>query len=248
MDNCFIRPIAYIYTDFHERFGIPRQAGLAEDLTARIVFEPEFRNPDAVKGIEQFSYLWLIWGFSETLINMEEDPAKWSPLVTPPRLGGKIKAGVFATRSPYRPNSLGLSSVKLLEVDLSRDLAPVLVVGGADILNRTPVYDIKPYIPYTDCHPDASGGFAVSERVSLKVEFPEELLKEVAEEKRKALLAVLAQDPRGSYEKQPGYVYGLRFADYDIRFIVEDGILRVYEVLPVSSDEYVRVKQGKQTQ
>ena len=243
MDNIYkIKPIAHIYTDFHERFGIPRQAGLAGDLTARIVFEPEFRNPDAVKGMEHFSYLWLIWGFSETALDMEETPVRWAPMVAPPRLGGKVKVGVFATRSPYRPNSMGLSSVKLLQIDVSCDQAPVLVVGGADILDHTPIYDIKPYVPYTDCHPDAAEGFAVSERISLQVDFPEDLLREVAPEKRPALLQVLAQDPRGSYEKQPGYVYGLRFAEYDIRFTVEEGVLRVFEVLPAGSEGFHRVK------
>lgn len=232
-----IRPIAYIHTDFFERFGIPRQAGLAGDLTARIVFEPEFRKVQALKGIEGFSHLWLIWGFTETHINMEETPVNWSALVTPPRLGGKTKMGVFATRSPYRPNSLGLSSVKLLQVVREGEDAPYLVVGGADILDHTPIYDIKPYVPYTDCHEDAAGGFAVSETSTLQVEFPEELLQTVSEDKRSALLQVLGQDPRGSYEKQPDYVYGLRFAQYDIRFRVdnEKQLLQVFDVKEVGA-------------
>ena len=235
-----IKPIAYIYTDFHERFGIPRQAGLAEALTARIVFEPEFRDLNAVKDIEKFSHLWLIWEFTETCIDMTEEPVSWSSLVTPPRLGGKIRTGVFATRSPYRPNSLGLSCVRLLSVDRTCPDAPVLTVGGADILNGTPIYDIKPYIPYTDCHPEASEGFAVNEKESLHVEFPAELLSIVAADKQSALLEILKQDPRGSYEKQPGYVYGLRFADYDIRFSVEEGTLTVFEVLPYKDSDNIR--------
>lgn len=228
----FIKPIAYIHTDFHERFGIPRQAGLAGDLKARIVLEEEFRKAEALKGLEGFSHLWLIWGFTKTCINMEETPVHWSPLVAPPRLGGKTKVGVFATRSPYRPNSLGLSSVKLLRVVWEGENAPYLEVGGADILDQTPIYDIKPYIPYTDSHPDAAEGFAVSEKVSLQVEFPQELLVLISEEKRKALLQILAQDPRGSYEKQPDYVYGLRFASYDIRFRVDNDrhVLQVFDV------------------
>ena len=235
-----IRPIAFIQSDFHERFGIPRQAGLAQDLRARIIFEKEFRNSNALKDIEQFSHLWLIWGFTETRIRMEEDPVKWSPLVTPPRLGGKIRTGVFATRSPYRPNSLGLSCVRLLQVDQKCEDGPALIVGGADLLDQTPIYDIKPYIPYADCHPEASGGFAVSEKESLKVSFPEELLSQIPEEKQLALLEILRQDPRGSYEKQPGYVYGLHFADADIRFTVENGILTVFDVRSFSSPEDFR--------
>ena len=235
MDNYIIKPIAHIYTDFNERFGIPRQPGLAASLTARIVFEEEFRDMNSIKDIEGFSHLWLIWGFSETSVNMQESPVRWSPLVTPPRLGGKTKVGVFASRSPYRPNSLGLSSVRLISVDSECDNAPVLTVSGADILNGTPVYDIKPYVPYTDCHPDAVGGFAVSKVSFLKVVFPEDLLKIVAADKRQALLEVLSQDPRGSYEKQPGYQYGLSFADYDIRFTVDGDTLTVFEVIEINS-------------
>ena len=231
----YIKPVAHIYTDFNERFGIPRQPGLAKSLTARIVFEEEFRDINAIKDIEGFSYLWLIWDFSETAIDMEENPVRWSPLVTPPRLGGKTKVGVFASRSPYRPNSLGLSSVKLLNVDLTCDDAPVLIVSGADILNGTPIYDIKPYVPYTDCHPDAEGGFAVSQMAFLKVDFPEELLSLIDKDKQQALFEVLAQDPRGSYEKQPGYKYGLSFADYDVRFTVEGDTLKVFDVIEESS-------------
>ena len=244
MDKYLIKPVARIYTDFNERFGIPRQPGLAESLTARIILEEEFRDINAVKDIEGFSYLWLIWGFSETAINMENDPVRWSPLVTPPRLGGKTKVGVFASRSPYRPNSLGLSSVKLLQVDLTCDNAPVLTVSGVDLLNGTPIYDIKPYVPYTDCHPDAEGGYAVSQMEFLKVNFPEDLMTKVSADKRQALLEVLAQDPRGSYEKQPGYKYGLSFADYDIRFMVEGDTLKVFEVIkePSAANGFDKIK------
>lgn len=228
-----VRPIAHIYTDFHEKFGIPRQSGLSEKLEGRIVFEEAFRDRNSIRGIEAFSHLWLIWGFSETRIDMTADPVRWSALVTPPRLGGKVKTGVFATRSPYRPNSLGLSCVKLIRVERKGPESPVLIVGGADILNATPIYDIKPYLPYSDSHPEASEGFAISEKETLQLDFPDPLLKKIPEDKREALCEILVQDPRGAYEKQPGYPYGIRFADFDIRFIVENGRLRVFEVLRV---------------
>ena len=227
-----IKPIAYIRTDFHERFGIPRQAGLIGELTAAIVFEKEFRDPNAVRGIDGYSHLWLIWSFSETQIDMTAAPVKWSSLVAPPRLGGKTKVGVFATRSPYRPNSLGLSSVRLLSVDLKCKDAPVLLVSGADILDGTAIFDIKPYLPYTDCHPDAVNGFADIRKDIIPVIFPPDLLERIPEEKRAAVLKVLGQDPRGAYEKQPGFVYGLNFAEYDIRFIIENDILKVFDVCP----------------
>ena len=231
MSEYIIRPIARIYTDFNERFGIPRQAGLADELTARIVFEEDFRDINAIRGIESFSHLWLIWNFSETRIDMSADPVKWSALVTPPRLGGKIKEGVFATRSPYRPNSLGLSSVKLLKVQPHTNDGPILVVGGADILNGTEIFDIKPYLPYTDLHADAAGGFACCEKKVLNIDFPEDLINIIPMEKQKSLLQILQQDPRGAYEKQNGYVYGLSFDSFDIRFTVEEDVLRVFEVL-----------------
>lgn len=236
MSEYIIKPIARIYTDFNERFGIPRQAGLAGELTARIVFEKDFRDINAIRGIESFSHLWLIWNFSETRIDMSADPVKWSALVTPPRLGGKIKEGVFATRSPYRPNSLGLSSVKLLKVQPHTNEGPVLIVGGADILNGTEIFDIKPYLPYTDLHSDAAEGFSCSEKQFLNVSFPEELMSLIPQDKQEALLQVLRQDPRGSYEKQCGYVYGLSFSNFDIRFTVEDNILKVFEVLQRTDD------------
>ena len=236
MPEYIIKPIARIYTDFSERFGIPRQAGLADELTARIVFEKEFRDINALRGIESFSHLWLIWNFSKTRIDMSADPIKWSALVSPPRLGGKIKEGVFATRSPYRPNSLGLSSVKLLNVQPHTNEGPVLVVGGADILNGTEIFDIKPYLPYTDSHADAAGGFACSEKHFLNVEFADGLMNLIPKEKQKSLLQILQQDPRGAYEKQPGFVYGLSFDQFDIRFTVEENVLRVFEVLQRTND------------
>ena len=240
-----IKPIAHIFTDFHERFGIPRQAGLASGLTAAIIFEEEFRDVHAIRGMEQFQYLWLIWSFSETQIDMSLEETRWSALVAPPRLGGKIKTGVFASRSPYRPNSLGLSSVKLLSIDCEAPDAPVLTVGGADILSGTAIFDIKPYLPYTDCHPDASNGYAVSSTELLQVDFPARLLELVAPDKRSALIAVLKQDPRGAYEKQPGYVYGLNFNNYDIRFTVTGNTLAVTDVLTHSGwndPSFIRIK------
>ena len=236
MSEYIIKPIARIYTDFNERFGIPRQPGLIDGLTARIVFEKEFRDVNAIRGIEAFSHLWLIWNFSETRIDMSADPIKWSALVTPPRLGGKVKEGVYATRSPYRPNSLGLSSVRLLEVLPHTNEGPVLIVGGADIMNGTEIFDIKPYLPYTDVHADAIGGFSCSEKHFLTVDFPDALLALIPEDKQSSLLQVLQQDPRGSYEKQPGYVYGLSFDRFDIRFTVDGDVLRVFDVLNRAAD------------
>ena len=234
-DSYLIKPIAYIYTDFDQRFGIPRQAGLIPELTAQIVFEREFRDVSSIRGLEGFSHIWLIWGFSETRVDMTADKIQWSATVAPPRLGGREKVGVFAARSPYRPNSLGLSCVKLLSIDKEGAKAPVLYVGGADIMNATPVYDIKPYVPYSDSHPEASYGFAVSKNTFLEVEFPDDLLNIIPDCKRSALMKILAQDPRGSYEKSPGYVYGLSFAGFDIRFLVEGSILKVFDVISVIS-------------
>ncbi|MDO4382929.1 MAG: tRNA (N6-threonylcarbamoyladenosine(37)-N6)-methyltransferase TrmO [Eubacteriales bacterium] len=227
-----LRPVARIHTDFKEKFGIPRQPGLVEGLTGTIEFLDEFRNPDVIRGIEDFEYLWLIFGFSR---NWQEDERgnsvpKWSGLVRPPRLGGKEKKGVFATRSPFRPSGLGLSSVKLLDVQTDKSGHPLLIVGGADLLDGTPIYDIKPYSEYSDSHPGAGSGFSVPDRKFLEVEFPENLMNQVAEEKRKPLLGVLEQDPRAAYEKKPDYVYGLRFAEYDVRFRVEGEILTVTDV------------------
>ena len=217
-----IQPIAYMQSDFGGKFGIPRQSGLVDALRSTIVFQPEYRNADALRGIEGFSHLWIIWQFSQAV------GKEWSPTVRPPRLGGNTRMGVFATRSPFRPNNLGLSCVTLLGVDRTEDLGTVLHVGGADLLDGTPIFDIKPYIPYCDCHPDALGGFTQEAGdYLLQVDFPAELLGVLPEEKRDAAVGVLSHDPRPSYQQQPGRVYGMTFAGCNIRFTVEDGVLHV---------------------
>lgn len=220
-----MKTIARIHSDFREKFGIPRQSGLVPELKARIVFEPEYRNAHAFMGLEGYSHIWLIWQFSEAV--REE----WSPTVLPPRLGGNTHVGVFATRSPFRPNPIGLSSVRLEKVEWDAKLGPVLYVAGADLLDGTPIYDIKPYIAYTDSHPDAVCGF--SDRVrdyELQVVFPQELLSRLPEEKRDAALGILRQDPRPAYQNDPNRRYGVAFAGYDIRFHVKDGVLTVCEI------------------
>jgi tRNA-Thr(GGU) m(6)t(6)A37 methyltransferase TsaA len=219
--------IARIRSDFPTKFGIPRQSGLVESLRARIVFEPPYRNPDTLRGLEGFSHIWLIWEFSQAV------RSDWSPTVRPPRLGGNTRMGVFATRSPFRPNPIGLSSVRLEEISLHGPEGPTLVVSGADLMDGTPIFDIKPYVPYADSHPEAAGGFAsVRAEPSLRVEFPPELLEKVPEDRRAALEGVLALDPRPSYQDQPGRVYGMEFAGLDIRFTVEGELLRVVAVEP----------------
>ena len=217
-----IQPIAYMQSDFGGKFGIPRQSGLVDALRTTIVFQPEYRNADALRGIEGFSHLWIIWQFSQAV------GKEWSPTVRPPRLGGNTRMGVFATRSPFRPNNLELSCVTLLGVERTEDLGTVLHVGGADLLDGTPIFDIKPYIPYCDCHPDALGGFTQEAGdYLLQVDFPAELLGVLPEEKRDAAVGVLSHDPRPSYQQQPGRVYGMTFAGCNIRFTVEDGVLHV---------------------
>ena len=214
--------IAKIRNDFKEKFGIPRQSGIAAELESRIVFEPEYRVREALRGIEEYSHLWLIWEFSEA---KRED---WSPTVRPPRLGGNKRVGVFATRSPYRPNPIGLSSVKLLRIEESRNEGITLVVGGADLLDGTPIYDIKPYLSFTDSHPDAVCGFA--DRVKgqkLSVKFPEELLGTVAEGARETLITILEGDPRPHYKTDTDYEYGMRHGDYEIKFKVDGDTLTV---------------------
>ena len=221
-----IQVIAKMKSDFPTKFGIPRQSGLVDALRSTIVFEPEFRNPDALRGIEEFSHLWIIWQFSEAV---RDD---WSPTVRPPRLGGNTRMGVFATRSPFRPNHLGLSSVKLLGVEHTEQYGTVLHVGGADLMDGTPIFDIKPYIPYGDCHTDATGGF--TDRTGdflLKVDFPDHLLKLLPKDNQEAAIGVLSHDPRPSYQRKPDRIYGLTFAGFDIRFTVEDDLLRVKEVI-----------------
>ncbi len=225
MESVNISVIARMHSDFATKFGIPRQSGLVEELRSTIVFEPEFRNSDALRGIADFSHLWLIWQFSEAV------RSEWSPTVRPPRLGGNTRLGVFATRSPFRPNHLGLSSVKLLGVEQTEAFGTVLHVGGADLMDGTPIFDIKPYIPYGDCHPDATGGFTdTAGEFLLRVEFPEQLLALLPEDKRAAALGVLSHDPRPSYQRNPDRVYGLTFAGFDIRFRVAEDILTVLEV------------------
>ena len=220
-----MRPVARIRSDFPEKFGIPRQSGLVESLEARIVFEPEFRVADAVRGLEDFSHIWLIWEFSEAV------RGEWSPTVRPPRLGGNVRMGVFATRSPFRPNPIGLSCVKLLKVEQDTALGPVLTVAGADLMDGTPIYDIKPYIPYADAHPEATGGFTTTVQMpGLTVDFPADLLARVPESKRDALIGVLAQDPRPRYQKDPERIYGLTFAGMDVRFTVQADRLTVIEI------------------
>ena len=225
MEPVNITPIARMHSDFPAKFGIPRQSGLVEALESRIVFEPAFRNPDALRGIEGYSHLWLIWQFSQAV------RADWSPTVRPPRLGGNTRMGVFATRSPFRPNSLGLSCVRLLGLEETDRFGTVLRVGGADLMDGTPIFDIKPYIPYSDSHPDALGGFTDGAGdFLLEVDFPAPLLARIPENKRQALLGVLSHDPRPSYQSDPDRVYGLTFAGLDVRFTVRDNHLTVQAV------------------
>ena len=220
-----IQVIARMHSDFATKFGIPRQSGLVEELRSTIVFEPEYRNADALRGIEDFSHLWIVWQFSEAVRQ------GWSPTVRPPRLGGNTRMGVFATRSPFRPNNLGLSSVKLLGVEHTQEYGPVLHVGGADLMDGTPIFDIKPYIPYSDCHTEACGGFTdTAGDFLLEVEFPAKLLKRLPVTKWEAAVKVLSHDPRPSYQRQPDRIYGLTFAGFDIRFRVEGETLTVVEV------------------
>lgn len=218
--------IARIHSDFPTKFGVPRQSGLVESLQAAVVFEPEYRSADAVRGLDAFSHIWLIWEFSES----KRDT--WSPTVRPPRLGGNVRMGVFATRSPFRPNPIGLSCVRLERVELHPELGPVLHVSGADLMDGTPIYDIKPYIPYADSHPDASAGFTGQvDMQPLRVEIPPTLLGLLPPDKREALTGVLAQDPRPRYQTSPERVYGLEFAGFDVRFTVDGGTLTVREIL-----------------
>jgi tRNA-Thr(GGU) m(6)t(6)A37 methyltransferase TsaA len=219
-----LTPIAHIRSDFSEKFGIPRQSGLVEELSATVVFEPEYRDISALQGLDGFSHLWLIWEFSKV--------RGWSPTVRPPRLGGNRRMGVFATRSPFRPNPLGLSCVRLREIRRDRALGPVLIVAGADLLDGTPIYDVKPYLPYADCRPDAVGGFAARPKeADLTVECPPALLDRVPADKRAALLAVLAQDPRPQYQDDPERVYGMAFAGLEVKFQVAGDRLAVTEIL-----------------
>ena len=229
MENVSINVIARMRSDFPTKFGSPRQSGLVSSLRSTIVFEPEYRNADALRGLEDFSHLWIIWQFSEAV------RTEWSPTVRPPRLGGNTRMGVFATRSPFRPNNLGLSSVKILGLEQTEHLGTVIHVAGADLMDGTPIFDIKPYIPYSDCHTDATGGFTdTAGDFLLKVEFPSQLLALLPEAKRESAIGVLSHDPRPSYQRKPDRVYGLTFAGFDIRFCVREDTLTVMEVNPIN--------------
>lgn len=224
MEQHTMKVIARIRSDFPEKFGIPRQSGLVPELRSKIVFEPEFRNADALRGIEGFSHLWLIWQFSAAVRDT------WSPTVRPPRLGGNERVGVFATRSPFRPNALGLSCVKLDGVQHEDGLGDVLLVSGADLMDMTPIYDIKPYLPYADAHPEALGGFAPLPKETIAVRCPPELLSKIPEGQREALLGVLAQDPRPQYQHDPAREYSMSFAGWDVRFRVNGDTLEVFSL------------------
>ena len=220
-----MKVIARIRTDFSEKFGIPRQSGLVPALRAKIIFEPEFQNPEALRGIEGFSHIWLIWQFSQAVRET------WSPTVRPPRLGGNQRCGVFATRSPFRPNAIGLSCAKLEQVNLQGSDGPSLLVSGADLLNGTPIYDIKPYLPYADCIPDAIGGFApAAPEKQLEVQADEQWLALLPPEKQEALVGVLRLDPRPSYQDDPQRIYGMRFAGFEVRFRVAGSLLTVVSI------------------
>ena len=229
--------VAKIHTEFPDKFGIPRQSGLVSSLRAEIVFEPAFRSMDAVRGLEEFSHIWILWEFSKA---KREGTAL---TVAPPRLGGKERKGVFATRAPYRPNSIGLSSVRLEAIYEDEKRGPVLVVSGADILDGTPIYDIKPYLPYTDAHPEASGSFGELHKDDvIQVIIPEEEKAKLPEELLERVQEVLKQDPRAAYNKKPEYVYGMSFAGYDIRFTVVEDVLTVKDIVPLSAKEFKKVK------
>ena len=220
-----ISPIAYIHTEFPEKFGVPRQSGLAGSLRGTIVFEPEYRNPDALRGLEGFSHIWILWEFSA---NRHGD---WQPTVRPPRLGGNDRMGVFATRSPYRPNPLGLSCLEIESIDMDGPDSPVIRVRGADLMDGTPIYDIKPYIRYADCRPDAVCGYVESlEERNLKVSVPEDLAAGIDDDVLEAIVQTLSLDPRPSYHHDPSREYGLSFAGYNVRFNVTDDLLTVISV------------------
>jgi tRNA-Thr(GGU) m(6)t(6)A37 methyltransferase TsaA len=223
-----MKPIAYIKTDFKEKFGIPRQSGRAPSLLAEIVFEPEYRTLDALRAIEQFSHLWLIFDFSKA------HKEGWSATVRPPRLGGNERVGVFASRSPFRPNPIGLSCVKLEGIKQRADVGATLIVSGADLLDNTPIFDIKPYLPYADCRINAIGGYADEKKdYRLQVEFPAQLLEKIPKDKQGGLLECLADDPRPSYQDDPLREYGMRFADFEIKFTVDADTLIVFDVFEV---------------
>lgn len=226
-----IRPIAHMKSDFPEKFGIPRQAGVVPELESVVVFEPEYRDPEALRGIEGFSHLWLIWQFSESVTDT------FSPTVRPPRLGGNVRMGVFATRSPFRPNSLGLSCVELVRTESRPGLGTVLLVRGADLMDGTPIFDVKPYIPYADTRPEARSGFAPDAGTTLAVRISDALLVKIPKGKRDALRGVLANDPRPRYQRDPERVYAMDFANLTVRFSVADGVLTVTEISPMEATQ-----------
>ncbi|MDD3334175.1 MAG: tRNA (N6-threonylcarbamoyladenosine(37)-N6)-methyltransferase TrmO [Eubacteriales bacterium] len=224
-DCLTLRPIAYMESDFPTKFGIPRQSGLVDTLQSKIVFLPEFRQKDAFRGLDGFSHLWLLWGFSEAR------RSHWSATVRPPRLGGNTRVGVFATRSPFRPNPVGLSAVQLIQLEEAEGVVTGIWVSGADLMHGTPIYDIKPYIPYTDSRPNALSGFAAEVRENrLTIDFPNQLLLLIPAEKRSALQAVLEEDPRPSYQEDPSRIYGFFFSDFEIKFYVQKELLTVCSV------------------
>ena len=220
--------IAKIKTDMPDKFGVPRQSGIVEELTGKIIFEPEYRVREAVRGLEEFSHLWIIWQFSENL------RSSWSPTVRPPRLGGEIRKGVFATRSPFRPNPIGLSCVKIEKIEFTKELGPVISVSGVDMTDDTPIYDIKPYITYTDSRPDAKQSFAGDFiDYGLKVDFPEKLLSLIPDEKQAGIIGILRHDPRPAYQDSPDRVYGVRYLDFDVHFKVKDNMLTVIDIVKI---------------
>lgn len=224
--------IAHIYNDLQDKFGIPRQSGLVSELTGKIIFEPEYRVKEAFDGLEEFSHIWLLWQFSENIRD------QWSPTVRPPRLGGEKRKGVFATRSPFRPNGIGLSCVKLESVEFTKNYGPVITVSGIDLMNNTPIYDIKPYIAYTDSHPDATEGFASDVKdYFIEVEFYNNTEKLLTDEQRKAVRGILSQDPRPAYHDDPNRIYAIRYAEYDIKFTVKDNCANVVEVIKIESEK-----------
>ena len=226
MDEFNFKTIAKIKSDFPEKFGIPRQSGILKELKSIIVFEKEFRNVDALRGLEGFSHLWLLWIFSENIRD------NWKPTVRPPRLGGNSRLGVFATRSSFRPNPLAMSCVKIEEIRDDKEYGPVIVISGADLMDGTPIVDIKPYLPYTDCVADAQGGFAANAPESgIKVEMPDALLQKIAADKRRSLVELLRQDPRPHYQDDPSRTYGLKFAGHEIKFRVEGELLIVIDII-----------------
>lgn len=228
-----IRKVAVMKSAFKQKYGIPRQPRIVQDLKSEIVFDKEFNNPDAVRGLEEFSHIWLIWGFSDTKIDMSAEHPAWKPTVRPPRLGGNVRMGVFATRSPYRPNSLGMSAVKLVEIRNENGQLS-LIVEGADLLDGTPIYDIKPYIPYSDIITGAEEGFAHAEESSVEVDFPDELLEKVDEEFREPLIKILELDPRDAYDRESGKPSKMAFANVDIEFVSRDDKLVVTEIRELS--------------